>query len=237
MLTLQKPTISTPRDCEYLPGRLARTEYFLAQEVLPAELDMLLESGWRKFGYLFFRPACGDCRACVPLRIPVANFLPSKSQRRTIRKGAAMAVTFKRLELNAEVFAVFSDHAKSRFNQTLAANEFVQSFYLTACPGLQSEYRLDDALVAAGFLDRSERGLSSVYFAFRATAASYRPGVLSVLAEIEYAGSWGLEYCYLGYWIAANPRMAYKAAFRPHQLYDWESRVWRDAASCCGPPA
>lgn len=229
MLIQQKPTLSPPHDCEYLPGRQARTEYFLAQEVLPAELDLLLESGWRKFGYLFFRPACSGCRACVPLRIPVAHFVPSRSQRRTIRKGAALAVTFKQLELNPEIFDVFRDHGQSRFGQLLAPDEFVRSFYLTACPSIQSEYRLNDALVAAGFLDKSERALSSVYFAFRTAVADYRPGVLSVVSEIEYAASLGLDYYYLGYWIASNPHMAYKAAFRPHQLYDWENKLWRDA--------
>lgn len=205
--------------------------HFLAREVTAAELDKLLESGWRKFGHSFFRPLCPDCRECVPLRVPVARFSPSRSQRRVLRGAGAITVSFVGLEPGREVYDVFDDHAQSRFGKPLAVEDFVQNFCLAPCPALQSEYRLDGALVAAGILDRSARALSSVYFAFRAAVADYRPGVLGVLTEIAHAASLGLEHYYLGYWIAGNPSMAYKAAFRPHQLYDWEGRRWRDAES------
>jgi arginine-tRNA-protein transferase len=226
---LQEPALGEPHACPYLPDRRAQLAYFFARDVAAAELDTILEAGWRKFGYSFFRPSCPDCRACVPLRVPVARFAPSRSQRRVRRTASALAASFEPLEFRQEIFDVFRDHAESRFGQALVLDDFARSFYQPSCPGLQSEYRLDDALVAAGILDRSERALSSVYFAFRAAVAGYRPGVLSVLAEIAFAARLGLDYYYLGYWIAGSPRMAYKAAFRPHQLLDWQSGRWRDA--------
>jgi arginine-tRNA-protein transferase len=229
MQLLQELRLSDPQDCPYLPGRQSRMAHFFAQEVTAAELDKLLETGWRKFGYSFFRPLCPECRECVPLRIPVARFLPSKSQRRVMRGASPIAVSFKELEPGQEIYDVFRDHAQSRFGKPLAVEEFLQNFCLAPCPALQSEYRLDGALVAAGIIDRSERALSSVYFAFRAAVADFRPGVLSVIAEIAHAVSLGLDYYYLGYWIAGNPSMAYKSAFRPHEVYDWEAKLWRDA--------
>ncbi|MDR1625552.1 MAG: arginyltransferase, partial [Spirochaetia bacterium] len=42
-------------------------------------------------------------------------------------------------------------------------------------------------------------------------------GVFSVLREIELARSMGLEHYYLGFMVEGSPKMAYKAAFRPHQ--------------------
>ena len=83
-----------------------------------------------------------------------------------------MAVTFKQLEFNPEIYDVFRDHGQSRFGQ--AARSRTNSRGTSTSPparGWQSEYRLDGALVAAGFLDRSERALSSVCFAFRPSAA------------------------------------------------------------------
>ena len=133
MRLLQALVLSEPHDCPYLPGRQARMAHFFAQDVTAAELDKLLETGWRKFGYCFFRPLCPDCRKCVPLRIPVARFLPSKSQRRVIRAAAAIDVTFKPLGPGQEIFDVFLDHAESRFGKPLEAEEFLQNFCLAPC--------------------------------------------------------------------------------------------------------
>lgn len=230
MQMLQEPDFSARHDCPYLPDRQARMEYFFAAGLSAGELDALLTTGWRKFGLYFFRPACQGCRACMPLRVPVDRFTPSKSQRRTCRKAESVTVEFKPLEFREEIFEVYRDHSLSRFDKHAALDDFLQSFYQPSCPALQSEYYLDGHLAAVGFLDKSEGGLSSVYFVYRSAAASYGLGTYSVLAEIGETARLGLPYYYLGYVIAENHHMAYKAGFRPHQLYNWEQQRWFDPA-------
>src|SRR5947208_12247955 len=68
--------VEEPRPCDYLPGARASLEYRVMTRVGVDELDGLLERGWRRLGPFYFRPACAGCFECVPLRIPVASFVP-----------------------------------------------------------------------------------------------------------------------------------------------------------------
>src|SRR3989440_12154177 len=56
--------------------------------VTPAELDSMLERGWRRFGPVYFRPVCATCDECVSVRVPVATFSPSGNLRRVRRRAA-----------------------------------------------------------------------------------------------------------------------------------------------------
>jgi arginyl-tRNA--protein-N-Asp/Glu arginylyltransferase len=200
--------------------------YFFASDVCAAELDLLLSTGWRKFGQYYFRPACPDCRECVPIRVPVAAFTSTKSQRRTMQRCAEISVRFAPLAYRDELYEVYSDHSLNRFGKETSPDEFQQTFFEPSCPAMQSEYRHGNDVVGVGFIDISEKALSSVYFVFRPDASDLGLGTYSVIVEIAHARSIGLNYYYLGYYISGNRHMAYKARFRPHEIYDWETGRW-----------
>jgi arginine-tRNA-protein transferase len=40
-----------------------------------------------------------------------------------------------------------------------------------------------------------------------------------ILDHVEIAREAGLPYVYLGYWVPGSPKMNYKAAFRPFEVY------------------
>src|SRR6202044_2127984 len=82
---LLERVVEKPHACSYLPGRQASLEVEGLLDVSPAEMQTLLEHGWRRFGPMYFRPACSPCAECIGLRLPVARFAPSKTQRRVAR--------------------------------------------------------------------------------------------------------------------------------------------------------
>ena len=92
MARLLKHLVEAPRACSYLPDTVASLEHRLMLDVGPDELDRLLERGWRRFGPDYFRPACPACSKCVPTRLPVASFAPTRSQRRARRKAEGLRV-------------------------------------------------------------------------------------------------------------------------------------------------
>ena len=79
--------IQTPQNtCSYLSDRNAVLDYRIVINVTDDEYTRLLQRGWRRHGLYIFRPKCPTCFECRSLRIPVAEFSPTKSQRRNHRK-------------------------------------------------------------------------------------------------------------------------------------------------------
>ncbi|WP_139800775.1 arginyltransferase [Geothermobacter hydrogeniphilus] len=228
MQILQNPSCEIPEDCPYLPGRPKSSLSFLARNLKAEELNRLLTRGWRKFGPYFFQPACPGCRQCIPVRVPVADFRPSRGQRRVERKGHCVDVRFGPLRITERAFEIYREHSLRRFGEEVDRDSFLMHFYFPSGPALQSEYRHNGRLIGIGYLDRSSEALSSIYFCYDPEFSHLRLGTLSVLHEISYTRQLGLRYYYLGYFVPGAERMAYKDSFRPREHYDWQGRCWQD---------
>ena len=80
------------------------------------------------------------------------------------------------------------------------------------------EYREPDTgkLVAACLTDVQHDGLSMVY-SFYDPDHTERSGLgtFVILDHMRLAAAQGLDYVYLGYWVAGSDRMQYKVRFRP----------------------
>jgi arginine-tRNA-protein transferase len=93
---LNRSHTSEPDDCEI--GRMGvkmRTQRIHAaavfrnftiphalREFLPEDADVLLEAGYAPRLYShFFKKACADCEACLPVRIPLQRFIMNKDHR------------------------------------------------------------------------------------------------------------------------------------------------------------
>ncbi|MDA3899223.1 MAG: hypothetical protein PF637_01755 [Spirochaetes bacterium] len=220
---------SHPFPCPYIEGLKARYEYFYATQLSETELEHYLSRGWRKFSTFYFRPSCDNCSKCKPLRVLTTEFEQSKSLRRTVKKCRGISVTLSDLHYSDEIYSIYRDHSL-RFDKDIDdRSQFYENFFNASCNTIQSEYRLNDKLIAVGFIDISENGFSSVYFIYYREYENYSPGIFSAVAEIELGCQAGKKYYYLGYFIEENRSMNYKNRFSPYELFDWNTNTWKIA--------
>ncbi len=218
--------VEPPRACSYLPEETASLEYRILDGIGDELYEQLLYRGWRRFGTHFFRPACANCVKCRSLRIDVAAFEPSKSQRRCVKKNSAIrvevdapTVTPEHLKLYDAYHASMHDEKGWRERETTTLSQYYESFLEGDWPfAREMRYYRGRELVGVGLIDIVPTATSSLYFYHAPDWRPDNPGTFSLLQEIALARQLGKPHLYLGYWIPENRSMAYKAAFRPHEL-------------------
>jgi len=208
-------------------------EEFEAEHVSPQELDSLLASGWRHFGTHFYRYNLGlyefDIRRVIPLRIRLADFSPSKSQRRTLAKNDDLNIRIESITITEESQRLFDLH-KTRFRS--GAPESIFDFLSESPSNVPVQamqilvFENDDPL-ATSYFDVGYNSISGVYATFDPAFSSRRLGIFTLLKEIEFAVARGKEYYYLGYSYSGSSFYDYKKKFRGSESYDWQNRDWK----------
>ncbi|MBW3540805.1 MAG: arginyltransferase [Planctomycetes bacterium] len=217
---------TTPgQPCSYLPSQTASLDYRIHLTIAAADYAALLERGWRRHGMHFFRPACPVCTACRPLRVDVANFRPTRSQRRCLNRNADVEWLVREPTLTEEHVRLYNAwhadmHVRSGWPfRRATAEEYFQSFLIGRWDFAREIcYFRGGRLAGVGLVDALPRALSSVYFYHDPAWRPLGPGTFTVLKEIEYARQSGRDYVYLGYWIEQCPSMSYKNRFGPHEI-------------------
>ena len=75
--------------CGYFPDRIARDLVIDPRDPrLAQHYPVALGWGFRRSGDLVYRPHCRGCRACLAVRIPLADFTPNRGQRRCLARNA-----------------------------------------------------------------------------------------------------------------------------------------------------
>ena len=102
-------------------------EEFYAESLLPEQMDSLWANGWRHFGSHFFRYNVGflhnDLRFVIPLRIRLADFTFSKSQRRVLRRNEDLEIEISPINVDGEAEELFHRH-KTRFDHGVPESIF-----------------------------------------------------------------------------------------------------------------
>lgn len=213
---------SAEHPCGYYPDRLARD--LLLDPRDPALADgypVALALGFRRSGGHVYRPRCPTCRACVPVRVNVSDFLPDRSQRRCLRDNADIQTRLVAPERTEENFALYRRYLATRHSDGPMAHSNEQDFDAFVAshwsPTRFMQLRKDNRLVGIAVTDVFAEALSAVYTFFDPDERARGLGTLAILRQIEFALRSGRNHLYLGYWIAGHPKMDYKARFRPLQ--------------------
>ena len=193
-------------------------------------MDELWAIGWRNFGTDFFRASLMademSLKRQIALRINVAEFEMSKSQRRTYRRNSDLQLTIDGAALTEEVKDLFEIH-KMRFVRNIP--DRLEDFLGVEpngqpCECQQFSVRSGSRLLAASYLALGKRACSSIYAVFDPEFSKRRLGVFTMLAELEYAKALGYEHFYSGYATVESSCYDYKKEFQALHYYGWEGR-------------
>lgn len=214
---------TTAHQCSYLPDEQATTLFADPKSSLDLHVySELSDLGFRRSGNYIYRPHCGACRACVPVRIPVAQFKPNRQQKRVWSRNQDIEVVSREAGFDPEHYALYEEYIAHRHYDGDMYPPSVEQYtsFLTSEWSQTTffEFRLEGRLLAVSVCDWLENGLSAVYTFYAPEEQARSLGTYAVLWQIQECAVRGLHAVYLGYWIKQCRKMSYKVAFRPIEV-------------------
>ncbi|MGH8120046.1 MAG: arginyltransferase, partial [Gammaproteobacteria bacterium] len=210
--------------CSYLEGKQASTlfadpDYPMTRQVY----SRLAIRGFRRSGDYLYQPHCGACNACVPVRIPVKEFIWRRTYMRTWKRNQDLTVrTCKAMynDQHQELYRRYVNHRhKDGGMDNPRAGTYLSFLSSTWMDTTFYEMRLANKLLAVAVVDHLDHGLSAVYTFYDPDETRRSLGTFSILYEINEARRRGLDWLYLGYWIKDCHKMNYKNDFKPLEYY------------------
>lgn len=237
--------VTAPQPCPYLPGQSERKLFTaLSGENARALNDTLSKQGFRRSQNVLYRPACSECAACLSARIRVADFKPSRSQRRNLKRNVALTREATSPWATDEQFSLFRRYLDSRHanggmadmdvfefsamvEETPVRSRVIEYTQHPKLPAGEKRRRgMGRSLAAVCLTDVLDDGLSLVYSFYDPDREKDGLGTYMILDHVELARQVGLPYVYLGYWVPGSEKMAYKARFSALEVY--RDGEWRD---------
>jgi len=223
--------VTAPQPCPYLSNRVERKLFTALQGDQASRLnDSLSKQGFRRSQNVLYRPTCATCSACFSARIRVADFKPSRSQRRVMHRNADLSRESSTPWATEAQYQLFRSYLNARHADGGMADmdvfEFAAMIEETPVRSRVIEYYSQPKghattrkLSAVCLTDVMDDGLSMVYSFFEPDLKARSPGTFIILDHIAIARDAGLPYVYLGYWVPDSPKMGYKSNFQALEIF------------------
>lgn len=209
--------------CSYLDNKEQTTHYKIINNCSSQHTQELIERGYRRFGKMYFRPICADCNECQSIKIDVANYTFSKSEKRVIKKAKEVLIYTQTPVLSQEhlnLFDKYHRHMKDKKDwdyQKTTPEHYYNSFVAGHEDyGYEVLYYYEDTLVGVDLIDVLEDGISSIYFYYDPDYSHLSLGKLSLLRQIHLAKEYKKKWIYLGYYVEECSSLNYKAHYKPY---------------------
>ena len=223
--------VTAPQPCPYLDDRFERKLFTALQGDHAQKLnDALSKQGFRRSQNVLYRPSCAECSARLSARIKVADFVPSRTQKRVMKGASHLKRNATSPWATEDQFALFRRYLDERHADGGMADmdvfEFAAMIEETPIKSRVIEYSRPAGpgehgrpLACVSLTDVFEDGLSMVYSFYDPSLQDLSLGTFAILDHIEIAREAGLPYVYLGYWVPGSRKMGYKANFAALEIY------------------
>jgi leucyl-tRNA---protein transferase len=230
--------VTAPQPCPYLEGRMERKLFTALQGEHAQKLnDTLSKQGFRRSQNVLYRPSCAECSACLSARIRVADFVPSRTHKKILRRNTQFRRNATSPWATEDQFTLFRRYLDARHADGGMADmdifEFAAMIEETPVKSRVIEYTRPPApsesgkqLAAVCLTDVFDDGLSLVYSFYDPDLSDISLGTHIILDHIAIAREAGLPYVYLGYWVPGSRKMGYKAGFSAVEIY--KAGRWQD---------
>jgi leucyl-tRNA---protein transferase len=223
--------VTAPQPCPYLDGRMERKLFTALQGDQAQRLnDTLSKQGFRRSQNVLYRPSCAECSACLSARIRVADFKPSRTQRKILKANQHLKRNATSPWATEDQYNLFRRYLDARHADGGMADmdvfEFAAMVEETPIKSRVIEYTRPAAkgmrnapLTMVSLTDVFDDGLSMVYSFYDPDFTELSLGTFAILDHINIAREAGLPYVYLGYWVPGSRKMGYKAGFSALEIF------------------
>ncbi|MDD4883738.1 arginyltransferase [Sulfuricurvum sp.] len=208
--------------CAYIDGNSQSIHYKIIHECSTSDCEALILRGWRRFGSMYFRPICSECKACESLKIDARHYSFSKSERRVLRKNSHLTTivrhpTLTREHLNLfDRYHTYKHHTRSWDAPKVDPKNYYASFVQGHGDfGYEILYFEGEKLIAVDLIDILNEGISALYCYYDPDYYTNSLGRYTLLEQIALTQRLGLKWVYLGYYVEQCQSLAYKGSYTP----------------------
>lgn len=208
--------------CSYLDQEAATQFIDPEHDIGDNLLSHLIQKGFWRSGPYVFKPDCLQCSSCLPIRIPVQDYLFSKNNRRTIKALDAITITeTKDINIDA-LYPLYERYINERHPEgdmfPPSKAQFQNFLTLASKRAKLVLFHQQETLVMVALMEETTDAYLALYTFYEPHYKPISLGHAAILWQILYSQVHQKTYLYLGYWIKNCQKMRYKSRYQPAEV-------------------